>query len=479
MASPLPILSDVTQQFIDLQSKLEKLVPSLGGVIKALSTLTESFGSLSSGAEKAASSLEKATTGLEKLAEAADSLDKLTNKAKKLEEASSRAGGLQPSILSQVGSFLKGLPGRATAPGVSDAIGTWSAPLEYAKSAKEAMSKRSEAADEGEGPEVPWSFTAAQESMERFEASLEGVKMSLLTGLAPALGVAGDMLADVLGWVQPLTDVLSQHGDVVEIVAAVVLPFAGVLFGLAKAIELVAFVTEMWGAAQKLLNVIMADNPIGLVLMAVVAIGAAIIYAYNHFEQFRGTVEGVVAVVKLLWEYCKAAFGLIGQLMEAMVSPTKLLSESFREGIAKSFDQLKNMPGVAVTFEQAKAGAITSMRADKKWDEELKAQNKPFSLEGHNLDESEWQSRLKHPNAPQLEWPGATPGLGVSSPRARASASMPATGNNITVHIAQLGTTTFNVESLDKKHAVAMRDHVREALVAALQDATAPSPALA
>jgi hypothetical protein len=483
MATPLPILSDVTQQFIDLQSKLEKLVPSLGGVVKALSSLTEGFDSLASGADKATSSLEKAATGLEKLAEAADGLEKLTANAKKLGEVSSKSSGLQPSILSQAGSFLKGLPGRATAPGMSDAISSWSAPLGYAKSAKEAMDARSKAPDGpngGAGPEVPWSFTTAQESMERFDASLKSVQMSLLTGLAPALGVAGDMMTSVMDAVRPLTDLLSENQGTVELLATVLLPMAGTLYILAKAIEVVAFVTEMWTAAQTLLNVVLIDNPIGAIIMAVVAVAGAIAYAYTHFEKFRGAVVGTMDVVKLLFDYCETVYNLLSKIGEAMRHPLNLLDEDFRKSIGGLVSHLKSLPGIGVTFTQGSEGAIQKMRAEKDYEQQMKRLDKPFSLEDHARDEKNWEDALKNPKQGLGEWPSAA-SIGVGSPGARTTGAGRATtaGHHITINIRELGTTTFHVESIDKKHALAMREHVREALVAALQDATAPSPALA
>lgn len=57
--------------------------------------------------------------------------------------------------------------------------------------------------------------------------------------------------------------------------------------------------SKAWAAAQWLLNAALTANPIGLVIVAVVALVAAIIYAYKHSQTFRNIVQaamrGVVA----------------------------------------------------------------------------------------------------------------------------------------------------------------------------------------
>lgn len=49
----------------------------------------------------------------------------------------------------------------------------------------------------------------------------------------------------------------------------------------------IAIATKAWAAAQWLLNVAMDANPIGLVILAVAALAAGIIYLWNHSKTFR------------------------------------------------------------------------------------------------------------------------------------------------------------------------------------------------
>ncbi|MEU9065815.1 phage tail tape measure protein [Streptomyces sp. NPDC048306] len=51
-------------------------------------------------------------------------------------------------------------------------------------------------------------------------------------------------------------------------------------------------VTRGWAAAQTVLNAVMSANPIGLIIVGIVALGAALVVAYNKSETFRAIVQG-------------------------------------------------------------------------------------------------------------------------------------------------------------------------------------------
>lgn len=63
--------------------------------------------------------------------------------------------------------------------------------------------------------------------------------------------------------------------------------------------------TKVWAATQWLLNAALSANPIGLVVVAVAALAAGIIYAYKHSETFRkivqGAFEGIQAAGSFMW----------------------------------------------------------------------------------------------------------------------------------------------------------------------------------
>lgn len=71
--------------------------------------------------------------------------------------------------------------------------------------------------------------------------------------------------------------------------------------------------------AQKGLNAALTANPIGAVVAAISALVAGVVYAYNHFEGFRNSVQSMWSKLRELWsmlyERLKPAFDLIGKLV--------------------------------------------------------------------------------------------------------------------------------------------------------------------
>ena len=65
--------------------------------------------------------------------------------------------------------------------------------------------------------------------------------------------------------------------------------------------------TKAWAAAQWLLNAAMSANPIGLVIIAIVALVAAIVLAWQHSETFRNVVtaafNAVWSVIQAVWNW--------------------------------------------------------------------------------------------------------------------------------------------------------------------------------
>ena len=63
--------------------------------------------------------------------------------------------------------------------------------------------------------------------------------------------------------------------------------------------------TKAWAAAQWLLNRALMTDPIGLVVMAVIALGAAFYLAYKQSDMFRNIVS---AAVKAVWGVIKGVW---------------------------------------------------------------------------------------------------------------------------------------------------------------------------
>ena len=77
--------------------------------------------------------------------------------------------------------------------------------------------------------------------------------------------------------------------------------------------------TAIATVAQKGLNAALRANPIGAVVAAISALVAGVVYAYNHFEGFRNSVQSMWSKLRELWsmlyERLKPAFDLIGKIV--------------------------------------------------------------------------------------------------------------------------------------------------------------------
>lgn len=79
----------------------------------------------------------------------------------------------------------------------------------------------------------------------------------------------------------------------------------------AVAQKAVAIATKAWTAVQKVLNLVLSANPIGIVITAIGGLVAALVAAYNKSENFRSICNQVWAVIKPL------ADAIMGSLVKA------------------------------------------------------------------------------------------------------------------------------------------------------------------
>lgn len=98
--------------------------------------------------------------------------------------------------------------------------------------------------------------------------------------------------------------------------------FAGlipIISSASKMLQGYSVKTVIATVAQKGLNAALTANPIGAVVAAISALVAAVVYAYNHFEGFRHSVQETWSKLQALWsmlyERLKPAFDLIGKIV--------------------------------------------------------------------------------------------------------------------------------------------------------------------
>lgn len=186
-------------------------------------------------------------------------------------------------------------------------------------------------------------YDSAAASSQRLSAQFENMQADLGKALLPLMVRLGNALADAAKWasnntrtVQILAGVFGGLAVAVLAVNAALKAYAaatvvanaatalGAKFALGTRIQLVALAvaekaaavaSKAYAAAQWLVNAALTANPIGLIIVAIVALVAAIVIAYKRSETFRNivnaAVRGVAAAFKGLWRGVKFLFDWI------------------------------------------------------------------------------------------------------------------------------------------------------------------------
>ena len=92
------------------------------------------------------------------------------------------------------------------------------------------------------------------------------------------------------------------------------------IIATAVAQKAVAVASNIWTVAQWALNAALTANPVGVVIMAIAALVAAVVLAYKNSETFRNICDQVWKVVK----------GLAGVLLEGLVQALKVVVEKLK-----------------------------------------------------------------------------------------------------------------------------------------------------
>lgn len=143
---------------------------------------------------------------------------------------------------------------------------------------------------------------------ERNAAAWVDAQAALGTALLPVMTKAASVLASLAQW-------MSQNTTTVQILAGVLGGLAVAVLAVNGAFAVYTAATRVAAVATTVLNAAMRANPIGLVVTAIMALGAALVLAYKKSETFRNIVNGALNGVKTAAMAVGAAFGRVKDLV--------------------------------------------------------------------------------------------------------------------------------------------------------------------
>ena len=123
------------------------------------------------------------------------------------------------------------------------------------------------------------------------EESLGAALLPVVEALVPMLVALADVAAENTGAIKILIGVVAG-------LSAAILAINGVMKAAAAAQLVWKAAVAAATAVQWLWNAAMSANPIGLIILALAALGLALVAAYKKSETFRDIVDGALDVVK-------------------------------------------------------------------------------------------------------------------------------------------------------------------------------------
>jgi hypothetical protein len=214
------------------------------------------------------------------------------------------------------------------------------------------------------------SGTAAA-ATDTYAGKIKGLKTGLVDTAAELSAKFGPAL-QAAGAIAMVTGTIMQIYAARQAAAATATE-AGTAATIGSRIAMVATsaATKTMAAAQWLLNAALSANPIGLVVIAIAALVAGLIYAYQHSATFRAIVQGAMkavgAAISWLWDNAAKpalhALGAAWKWLVKVITPAVKFIITAVAGLLHMWAQmlrgLSNVPG----FEWAKKAATAMDRA--------------------------------------------------------------------------------------------------------------------
>lgn len=190
---------------------------------------------------------------------------------------------------------------------------------------------------------------------------LQPVISDIIKGLKEKIPDIKEAVKDVIGTVKEIISYVIEHKD--SILTALSAIGAGFLaFNVTQMISNLVSTLQMLPTVLTAINAALMGNPVQLVITAIAALIAALIYLWNNCDEFRNFILGVFDVIKkaikTLWEYWKDGAEQIKQIFDnvkkffsstweimkgGFTGFTSFISGKFTSNFSKAFEVIKSI----------------------------------------------------------------------------------------------------------------------------------------
>ncbi|GAA4349798.1 hypothetical protein GCM10023185_06820 [Hymenobacter saemangeumensis] len=308
------------------------------------------------------------------------------------------------------------------------------------------------------GPGLQAALNGIQPKLNAFNNEWLRTKTAVITVALPAIMWVMGAIRELMGLVQRATAFVREHSTAFQVLGGVILTIGAGILAYNAYVAIAAFRTTAWTAATALyetvaiaaatatggwatamaiLNAVMEANPIGLIIGAIAALVAGVVYCWNTFEGFRGFLYAFAFGVKELF------FGLGNVIAGAFtMDPAQ---------ISRGVQQLSN---IANKSREGYIRGVTDFHKGKATPDQQQAP------------------------APSGTPPPTAPTVGLSGSKGGKSGGAAGGGGitHITINVHQLGQTTIHTTNISEGIGQ-MKDNLRQALLSVLNDANAMTTA--
>ena len=211
---------------------------------------------------------------------------------------------------------------------------------------------------------------ATADSSAKMSLAFADVKESIGVALLPMFDAMNEKLAKVAGWAQENTGVILVLGSVIGVLAGGIVAANIAMKAWAAGAAIVKAASAAWTGVQWLLNAALSANPIGLVVLAIAALIAIIVLAWNRSDKFREIVTGafekvkdvIAAVAEWLrekfWPIVERVFEVVGGIVETYIGIWKTVFEAAWGVIKTVFGWLRDTFEPAISLVFATVGGV-------------------------------------------------------------------------------------------------------------------------